>query len=56
MLSTPAAMPVLMLPERMDAAMFATACSPDEHCRFTVYSGTDAGKPARSMDMRAGPA
>ena len=33
--------------------MFATACSPEEHCRLTVDSGTVSGNPAVKAAMRA---
>jgi len=36
MLSTPAPIPISMDPQRMAWAMFAQACSPDEHCRLVV--------------------
>mmetsp|Transcript_26163 Transcript_26163/g.66443 ORF Transcript_26163/g.66443 Transcript_26163/m.66443 type:complete len:210 (-) Transcript_26163:352-981(-) len=39
--STPAAIPTSMWPARMAAAMSATACRPEEHCRLTVAMGTE---------------
>mmetsp|Transcript_76580 Transcript_76580/g.234470 ORF Transcript_76580/g.234470 Transcript_76580/m.234470 type:complete len:211 (+) Transcript_76580:432-1064(+) len=37
--STPPPMPTSMTPERMAAAMLATACRPLLHCRFTAEHG-----------------
>mmetsp|Transcript_56913 Transcript_56913/g.160630 ORF Transcript_56913/g.160630 Transcript_56913/m.160630 type:complete len:210 (+) Transcript_56913:436-1065(+) len=38
--STPPAMPTSMMPDRMLAAISATACKPLLHCLFTVLRGT----------------
>mmetsp|Transcript_99126 Transcript_99126/g.300887 ORF Transcript_99126/g.300887 Transcript_99126/m.300887 type:complete len:210 (-) Transcript_99126:10-639(-) len=50
--STPPAMPTSMTPERMLEAMFATACSPLLHCRFTVLSGISKGRSPMNWAMR----
>ena len=36
----------------MDAATEAMDWSPEEHCRFTVCTGTFSGKPARNIPIR----
>mmetsp|Transcript_28106 Transcript_28106/g.73693 ORF Transcript_28106/g.73693 Transcript_28106/m.73693 type:complete len:224 (-) Transcript_28106:44-715(-) len=51
--STPAPIPTSIIPDCSSPAILSTACSPDEHCRFTVLTDTSAGKPARNCAPRA---
>ena len=44
--STPPPMPTSQSPSRMFCAVVTTACSPDEHRRFTAIATESIGKPA----------
>ena len=52
MLSTPIARPSFVSPLCMLCAMLRIAINPDEHKRFTVEIGTEAGIPAASAAAR----
>ena len=45
--STPPAIPISYIPDRMAAATLAMACNPELHCLLTVVHGTDSGIPAK---------
>src|SRR4051812_31182360 len=47
--STPAPMPISYSPALIAAATLAIACSPLEHCRLVVVTGTVSGKPAQTQ-------
>src|SRR5579863_6485915 len=51
--SAPPAMMICAPPDRMRSAAIAMACSPDEQKRLMVMPGTESGRPARKLAMRA---
>jgi len=51
-LSTPAPMPISIMPDWIAFAISTQACRPDEHCLFKLFTAVETGKPATRAAAR----
>jgi len=52
MLSTPAPIPISIMPDLMALAISTHACRPEEHCLFKLLTAAETGNPAAKAAAR----